>query len=121
MHVPTASSTRCSQRSKKPSNTKVKGTQETIAPNKLQVATLGSQQQTKMCLTLIVQHENADYNLYRDEHRVPVMRCSLCLRALLTPQARSRDECAEIVFLERTLCAEGSAFNFCKPETKTNA
>ena len=53
LHVPTASSTRCSQRSRKPPNTKEKRTQESIAPNKLRVATLGSQQQTKeTCLTL---------------------------------------------------------------------
>ena len=41
LHVPTASSTRCSQRSRKPPNTKEKRTQESIAPNKLRVATLG--------------------------------------------------------------------------------
>ena len=53
LHVPTASSTRCSQRSRKPPNTKEKRTQESIAPNKLRVATLVSQQQTqKKHLTL---------------------------------------------------------------------
>ena len=51
-NVPTASSTRCSRKSRKPPKTKEKRTQESIAPNKLRVATLGSQQQTKMCLTL---------------------------------------------------------------------
>ena len=53
LHVPTASSARCSRRFRNPPNTKEKRTQESIAPNKLRVATLGSQQQTKeTCLTL---------------------------------------------------------------------
>ena len=61
LHVPTASSTRCSQGSRKPPNTKENRTQESIAPNKLRVATLGSQQQTKeTCLTLRRQDHDDD-------------------------------------------------------------
>ena len=59
--MPTASSTRCSQRSIKPPNTKEKRTQESIAPNKLRVATLESQQQTKeTCLTLKSEDDDDD-------------------------------------------------------------
>ena len=61
LHVPTASSTRCSQRSRKPPYTKERRTQESIAPNKLRVATLGSQQQTKeTCLTLSLRLAHVD-------------------------------------------------------------